>query len=170
MRRKSDTPSRSEVTETIEKHKSDMSEKTDKLDIIASDKETVVDTQNHLDFGGTQEGSDAVETILGEAEDVTVEIFSQENEGLEEIQTDADEYRDGLQENSDSVESDLGKISDAGGQIETKETVDKLKDAETSVSEDRDFLKEQMDRAKEARDENKQLQEVLKGRVASKGR
>jgi len=170
MRRKSDTPSRSEVTETIEKHKGDMSEKTDKLDIIASDKETVVDTQNHLDFGGTQEGSDAVETILEEAEDVTVEIFSQENEGLEEIQNEADEYRDGLQENSDSAESDLGKISDAGGRIETKETVGKLKDAETSVSEDREFLKEQMDRDKEARDENEQLQKVLEDRMASKGR
>ena len=41
MRKKNDTLTRSEVTENVEKHKEDMSEKVDELDTIATDKETV---------------------------------------------------------------------------------------------------------------------------------
>ena len=75
-----------------------------------------------------------------------------------------------MQEHSASAESDLGKVSDAGGRVETKEAVDKFKDAETAISEDMDFLNEQMELAKEAKDESEQLQNELEGRIASKGR
>ena len=59
MARKSDAPTRSEVTDTVEKHKDDMSEKIEELDLIATDSETVRETLESLEFDGTAEGGDA---------------------------------------------------------------------------------------------------------------
>jgi len=165
MRKRSDAPTRSEVTETVEKHKDDMSEKVEELDTIATDTETVRETLESLDFEGTSEGADEVESAIEQAEDVTVEIFDREDENLEEIQSGTEEYEGELQERTDSSESDLDKISDAGGRIETQEAVGKLGDAEAAVSSDIEFLNEQDETARQAREENEQLQQGHRSRV-----
>jgi hypothetical protein len=165
MRRKGDTPTRSEVTETVEKHKDDMSEKVEELDTIATDTETVRDTLESLDFGGTSDGAEEVESAIDQAEDVTVEIFDREDENLEEIQGDTEEYEGELQERTDSSESDLDKVSDAAGKIETQETVGELENAKAAVSSDIEFLREQDETAKQAREENEQLQQNHRSRV-----
>jgi uncharacterized phage infection (PIP) family protein YhgE len=165
MRRKNDTPTRSEVTETVEKHKDDMSEKVEDLDTIATDTETVRETLESLDFGGTADGADEVENAIEQAEDVTVEIFDREDGNLEEIQSDTAEYEGELQERTDSSESDLDKVTDAAGKIETQETVGELENAKASVSSDIEFLKEQDETAKQAREENEQLQQDHRSRV-----
>ena len=165
MRKRSDAPTRSEVTETVEKHQEDMSEKVEELDIIATDTETVRDTLEALDFEGTADGADEVEGAIEQAEDVTVEIFDREDESLEEIQSDTEEYEGELQERTDSSESDLDKISDAAGRIETQETVGSLKDAEAAASSDIEFLNEQDEAARQAREENERLQQEHRSRV-----
>jgi len=167
MRRKSDTPTRSEVTENVEKHKEDMSEKVDELDTIATDKETVTDTLEALDFEGTSESSDEVESAIEQAENVTVEIYEREDENLEEIQSDTEEYEGELQERSESSESDMEKISDAAGKIETQEAVSELENAKTAVSSDIEFLNEQNETAKESRQENERLQQEHRSRIQS---
>jgi len=165
MRRKSDTPTRSEVTETVEKHQGDMSEKVEELDVIATDTETVRETLESLDFDGTVEGTDDVEGFIEQAEDVTVDIFEREDESLEQIQTDGEEYEGELQGRSDSSESDLDKISAAAARIETSDTVDELAHAKAAVTSDIGFLNEQNESAQEAREENERLQQEHRGRV-----
>jgi len=170
MRRKSDAPTRGEITEKIDTQKTDMSEKAEELDTIATDTETVRETHESLDFEGTSEGADEVESAIEQAEDVTVEIFDTEDENLEEIQSDSEEYEGELQERTDSSESDLDKISDAAGNIETQETVGELDNAEASVSSDIEFLNEQDETAREAREENERLQQEHRSRVQGGGR
>ena len=82
MRRKNDAPTRIEVTETVERHNEDMSDKADELNVIATDTEVVRETLENLDFNGTAEGSDAVEQAIDQAEEVTVDIFDVEDESL----------------------------------------------------------------------------------------
>lgn len=165
MRKRSDLSSRGEINDNIDKHREDMSVKEDELEIVASDTETVRSTLENLDFGGTEEGADAVESAIEQAEHVTVDIFEQKDSDLEVIQSDTEGYKDELQGHSETAESDLGKISDAGSQVQTGETIEKLADARDNVTEDRDFLNDQVDRAREAREESEQRQQELESRV-----
>jgi hypothetical protein len=165
MGRKGDTPSRSEVTDTVEKHKGDMSEKVDELEIIAQDKETVTSTLESLDLSGTTEGSDAVEEAIEQAENATVEVFEGEDAELEAIQSDTEEYEGQLQERTDSNEADLEKIADAANKIETQETVGELEKAKDATSSDMEFLQEQNEAAQQAREETDRLQEQHRSRV-----
>jgi len=167
MARKSDTPTRSEMTENVEKQKEDMSEKVDELDTIATDTETVRDTLDSLNFEGTSEGSDEVESAIEQAENVSIEIFDREDENLEEIQGETEKIEGELQERSDSSESDLEKVSDAAGKIETQEAVSELENAKTAVSSDIEFLNEQNETAKESRQENERLQQEHRSRIQS---
>ena len=165
MRKRSDTPTRSEVTETVDSHKEEMDDKTVELDTIATDTETVRETLDSLDFSGTSEGTDEVESSIEQAEDVTVEIFEQEDENLEQMQGETEEYENELQERSDSSESDMGKISDAGSKIETPDTVTELDKAREAVANDIEFLDDQNEKAQGAREETEELQQQHRARV-----
>jgi len=165
MRKRGDTPSRSEITEKVETAKTDMSEKIGELDIIATDKETVTETLENLDFEGTAEGTDDIESAVEQAEYVTIEIFDEQDENLEEIQSDTEEYEGELEERSDASESDRERITDAASKIETTDTVNELEKAREAVSNDIEFLNEQDETAKEAREENERLQQEHRARV-----
>ncbi|MFC1676608.1 hypothetical protein ACFL3G_06050 [Planctomycetota bacterium] len=165
MKKIGGVPTRSEVTDTVQKHEDDMTEKVEDIDIVATDAETVDETLENLDFEGTAEGTEAIESAMEEAEDVTVEIFEEEDENLEEMQSDAEDYQDELQERTDSSEEDLGEIVDASGQIETQETIDKLVEAKSAVLEDIDFLNEEIEHAEEAIEETENQQQEHRSRV-----
>lgn len=169
-KRRTDAPSRSEVTEKVDKGKDDMTDKTEQMDTIATDKETVTETLEGLDFGGTAEGSEAVESAIEQAEDVTVEKFDEEDEALQEILDEASEHETDLQERSDATESDLDKVSDTSGQISTEETKRELEQAQSEIQDDLEFLTEQGDAAREAREENEQLQQEYRNRMQGSGR
>jgi uncharacterized protein YjbJ (UPF0337 family) len=165
MRNKSDTPTRGEVNERVEKNKEQMNEKIDDLDLIATDAETVRDTLESLDLSGTSEGSDSVEGAIEEAENVTVEKFDEEDEALQEVQSDMKDFEGDLQERTDSSESDSEKVSEAIGQVTTAETKGELDQAKSEIGDDIEFLKEQNETAREAREENEQLQQEHRSRV-----
>ena len=165
MRNKSDTPTRGEVSERVEKSKEQMDEKVNDLDLIATDAETVRGTVESLDLNGTSEGSDAVESAIEEAENVTVEKFDEEDEALQEVQSDMEDFEGELQERTDSSESDSEQVSEAIGQITTEETKGELEQAKSEIDDDIEFLKEQNETAREAREENTQLQQEHRSRV-----
>jgi len=165
MRNKSDTPTRGEVSERVEKSKEQMDEKVNDLDLIATDAETVRGTLESLDLNGTSEGSDAVESAIEEAENVTVEKFDEEDEALQEVQSDMEDFEGELQERTDSSESDSEQVSEAIGQITTEETKGELEQAKSEIDDDIEFLKEQNETAREAREENTQLQQEHRSRV-----
>jgi len=166
MRRINNKPTRGEVTETVDKHGEKLEEKTDDLDVIATDTETVRDTLDALEPGsGTMEGVDEVVNSINEAEDVTVEIFQEEDENLEQRQAESQDYQTDIETREDASESDRGKITDAGSRVETQATVDELANAEAAVSEDIEFLNEEIDKADEAREESENLQSRHQDRV-----
>jgi len=166
MRKITDKPTRGEVSDTVGKHGEDMEKKTEELDVIASDTEVVRDTLASLEPGsGTMEGVDEVVNSINDAEDVTVEIFEEEDEHLEQEQAESEEYQTDLEGREEASESDRNKINDAGSRVETKATVDELANAEAAVSEDIDFFNEEIDKADEAREESEKLQQQHRGRV-----
>ena len=165
MSRRSDVPTRSEVTEKIDTTKSEMEAKETDLDKTASDVETVRQTREQLDFGGTAEGSDEVESSIESAEDVTTEVFDKEDESLDQVQTRNEEFEGKLQDHQESSESDLGKISDARAKIDTKETINELAKTEEAVRRDIEFLDGEGRRASDAREKSDDIQRRLQARV-----
>jgi len=166
MRKITDKPTRGEVSDTVNKHGENLEKKTEELDVIASDTEVVRDTLASLEPGsGTMEGVDEVVQSINDAEDVTVEIFEEEDENLEQEQAESEEYQTDLEGREDASESDRNKITDASSRVETKATVDELANAEVAVSEDIDFLNEEIDKTEEAREESEKLQSQHRNRV-----
>ena len=166
MRRINDKPTRGEVTETVDKHGEKLEEKTDDIDVIATDTETVRDTLDALEPGsGTMEGVDEVVNSINEAEDVTVDIFQEEDENLEQRQAESQDYQTDIESRQEASESDRGKITDAGSRVETQATIEELANTEAAVSEDIEFLNEEIDKADEAREESENLQSRHQDRV-----
>ena len=170
MRKRSDTPTRGEITDTVQDQEDRMSEGTEQLSQTADDVDTVSDTLSGLDFEGSSEGVERVRDSMEQAQDVTVEVFDRDDEQLDGIRNESEEYQQGLQERSDSSQSDLGKVSDAGGRIQTKEAQAELDKAEEGLTEDMEFLDGQIERAGKASEDTKQTQDQLKGRVQGRRR
>ena len=169
MRKKTDAPTRNEVTERVENNKDEMEDRVEQLDEIATDAETVRETLEALDFEGTADAADEVEGAIEQAEEVTVEAFENTDENLEQVQNENKDHESELQERSDSGQMDLGKISDASGRIETKDTVNELLNAKEGVLKDIDFIDEHEQSAREARDESERLQQEHRSRIQGQG-
>ena len=169
MAKRRDVPTRHEVIERVEGNKEDMEKKEVDLDKIASDVETVRHTLENLDLDGTSEGSEEVEQSIESAENVTEQEFDKEDEELEQIQEDNQEFDGELNDRRGSSESDLGKISDASSGIETTETVKELERAKEAALRDIEYLREQIDRARAAREKSDDIQDKLQARVHKSG-
>lgn len=165
MVKRRDIPTRHDLTEHVNENETAMDEKERNLDQVASDVETVRRTLENLDLGGTSEGSEALEKSIENAEDVTEKEFDREDEELERIQSENKEFEGELQDRRGSSESDVGKISDASSRIETNETVKELERAKEAGLRDIDFLVEQIDRARGARERSNATQESHRSRV-----
>lgn len=167
MRTQKRRPRRPEVKEKINQNKTDMEAKEVNLDRIATDVETVRETLEDLEFDGTVEGTEEIETEIENAEDVTVEIFDAEDDALETIQEDATEYQDEMSDRSDSSENDIKKVSLARAKIETTETALELKKAKDAIVRDIDFLIEQIEITSEDIKNSEEAQGDLNKRVHS---
>jgi hypothetical protein len=163
MAKRKDVPTRHEVSEKIETGKREMEEKETDLEKVASDVEIVRHTLEQLDFGGTAEGSEELESSIESAEDVTIEVFDGKDEGLEQIQNETQKFEEELEGRRESSESDRRKISDA--KVETNETATELAKADEVVSREIDFLVDQYRRADGAREKSNSIQERLQARV-----
>lgn len=164
-----DTKSQGDISETVDRSSSDMDEKLGVLDKTQQDVGTVRQTWANLEFGGTSEGMDSVEESINAAEDVTIEVFDSEDEKLESLQKDSEEYQGELHEHSESDQSDLEEIHDARGRVDTEETLGALEEAIRVAERDGEFLKEQIDRAKAARDESERMQQKYGSQVHGGG-
>jgi hypothetical protein len=165
MAKKSDTPTRRDVIEKIDDSKKTMESKEVDLEKITEDIETVRQTLERLDFRGTAEGSEQVEKAIESAEDDTKRVFDKEDEDLNRLQAHGQEYEKKLEEKRGYVESDLGKISDSSAKIETTEAINRLVEAKEAAIREVDFLAEQVDRARHAREKSDRIQEKNRHRV-----
>ena len=168
MARRHDVPTRGEVTERIDKNRDVMHEREEQLETTADDVETIRQTLEELDFGGTTEGSNEVEASIEQADDVTVGVFDEHDGNLDDVQGESEEHEGELEERTGVCESDLGKISDASARIETDETVGELVKAKEGAVKDIEFLGDQEKRAREAREESDRIQKELENRVRAK--
>ena len=166
MNKRTDLPTHSEIEDTVNEQGEKTDEKLQELEVLADDTETVAETLDSLE-GATADGFEDVTSSIEAAEDVTIEMFEDEDGNLDDIQAETQDYENELDERHDTAESELGEISDASGRIETQETVDKLADAKASVLEEMDFLKDNNDTTKDAREESDQAQAVLENRINS---
>ena len=169
MKKHGDISSRSEITEQVERKTREMEEKETDLDKIASDVETVRETLDNLDLGGTHECAEELMSAFNETEGVTVEEFDSEDESLEQIQDESQEHEEKVEGHRDSSESDLGKVSDASSRIELKVAQNELVKAKEAALRDIEFLAEQIDQAREAREKSDEIQSQLRARVQSNG-
>jgi hypothetical protein len=165
MRKRRDLPSKRQVKERIDVSKKDMQEKETDLDKIASDVERVRETITKLDFGGTADGAQQLESSIEKAEDVTASVFDKENDELEQIQHKGKEYETEIDKRETTSKSDLEKISSTSTKIETKETINELVNAKEAVLREIDFLSSQIERAKDAREKSDAAQRQLEERV-----
>jgi len=165
MAREKDLPTRYEVTERVEKARDDMEGKEVDLDRVASELETVRQTVENLDFKGTSEGCEQIESFIKSAEDVAENTCGETNEELDRLQNESEEFEGDLKDRQDASDSDLGKVSDYSARIETKETINELMKVKETVIRDIDFLAEQFSRASEAREKSNAVQERLQGQI-----
>ena len=166
-RNKTDMQRRNEITEKIDHDRDEMAEKTERLDTVASDNEIVTETLDGLDLDGTAEAAERIEAAIEQAQDVTHEVFEQEDDDLTEMLTETREYEGELHERSDASESDLGKVSDTADQVATEETKRELEQAKAEIDDDLLFLQERREAAREAREENERLQQESRSRLQS---
>ena len=169
MARRGDAPSRCEVTEKIDEQHDTMRETEETLETYAGDIETIRQTLESLECAGTAEGADSVEEHIEEADNVTVDAFDREDEGLERTQAESQEYGGELQERGDSAESDRQHISDAESSLKTTDGAGALREALDAAHEDVEFLKEQFESNSKDHEESEQIQQELQSRAHSGG-
>ena len=163
----SDVPTHHEIEETVEENEQDMSEKLEELEVLTEDVETTRDLEAALDLNTTVEGAEEVEMLVESAENETVDIFEQEDHNLEDIQQDTQDYADEIDDRHETAEMDLGKISEASCELRTAEPINRMADAKASVLTEMDFLRDNNQRAEDAKAENMQAQQALEARINS---
>jgi hypothetical protein len=159
------TRSRGEIGEKLDRTSEKLREKESDLDRIASDIETVRQTIVNLALEGTDEGKREVERAMDRAEDVTEKVFEHEDQELDRVQGESDEYRSDLEGRAESIGTDAEKIADTQNTIQTKEAEAEFEGARASVLEDLAFLKDVADRAKEMCRESDDAQKVHQERA-----
>ena len=166
MKRRSDTPRRSEITEKVDKHHEDMNEKGEEIEKDVEDVKTVRETLDSIE-GGTQEGLDAESQAIEAAEDTGIGEFDEDRSELEDVHNESEEHESEINDRGDTVSSDLGKISDASGRINNDAVSSELIDAKSEAIRDKEFLDEQEDRAKDAREDSRRLLEKHQAEIDS---
>lgn len=164
-----DIKSRDQINEAVDQSAAELDEKITDLDQAQQEVQTVRDTLSQLEFNGTSEGSDAVKESMTSAEGVTVEVFDNADQELEETQSENTEFEQDLRNHSESDQTDIEKLSEASSQIDTTETINELVQAKEAALRDIDFLMAQIERAKTARDKSEAAQQEYQNHVRRQG-
>ena len=165
MARKTDISSRRDVGDRIDTTRESMQEKEIDLEELAADVETVRQTLENLDLGGTADGRDAVSDAMESTDDVAVDEFDTEDRDLGEIHGEAEDFERELDEQSGTAETDVGRIEDGMGSLKNEASRKEISNARDAALEDVDFLAGQIERAREARERSEQAQRGLEERV-----
>ncbi len=166
----SENRSRNELNETQDKQAEDMRELHEHLEKKAEDLTTVRRLLEDLDLGGaTSEGAVELEGAVDRAERVTEEVFDQDDDALERVQSDAEEERSEVNERKDTSENNLGHITDATAPLDTQETIDQIREGKEAILADIDFLQELVQRAKDTIEESENTQKDLRNIRSGKG-
>jgi len=169
MKKSKDLFSRNEIKERVTKSATDMKEKEQALDDNVSDIETIRRTSEKIE-GGTAEGYDQVTNSIETAENITTDDFNAEDNNLEKIQEDSNEFGIIIEKRKEYSESDLGKLSDASKEFKTQKPDKDFLRAKEEALHDIDLLKDQREKEELAREKSDAIQEDLRKRVSNNKR
>lgn len=164
-----DTPTRGEISETVEETDTEMRERAEALGEVVDDIDIIRQTMEDLDRGGTCEGADDVEQNIAAAEGSAVEVFEKGDQELEAVHEKSQEFARELEDRRDSAGGDRQRILDAGGRVRTPEALDRLAGAKEAAEKDVEFLGEHLDRAQQSHEESELTQSEYHGRVHRQG-
>ena len=168
MTKRKNSSTRVEIRDTVTDNRDQMNELTDDMEVKAIDTDIVRETLDDLDMDGfTAEGAEEVEETIEKAEDVTVELFDEQDENLEQTIDKSKDYSDELKDNKETGEKDLSKVVESSGKIETIETGDELAHTKASAMEDIEFLEDQETEAVDDQKNTEQARKVLQDKVHS---
>ncbi len=157
-------PSRYDLTGKKDRQADNMRELHEKLGQTAKDLTTVRGLLAQLDLdGGTAEGADEIEQSVDRTENVTEEVFDRDDEVLEREHGDGESFQSELTERKETSEGNLGRITDATAPLETRETIDQIREGKEAALRDVDFLHDLVQRAMESLQESEDFQEDLRG-------
>jgi hypothetical protein len=122
-----------------------------------------------LSFEGAQEDNEAVRGAIEDAEDVTTEKFERDDEELEGVQSEANEFAEEMERRKESGEADLGRISDASAELKTQESTNEFGKVKAATMEGIERLAESEKRALEGIEKSDAVQEGFRSTVG-KGR
>ncbi|MCO6438546.1 MAG: hypothetical protein J5J06_15755 [Phycisphaerae bacterium] len=169
-KRRTDAPTRSDLTRTVDDRKTEFDEKTDALEKHADDVETERETLESLDLTGTSDAAEAVEQAVEAAQETSVREFEEDGETLEQVQNEGEEFEKELHERSDAASSDMGKIADGENRLHSDEAKSELEKAKMETQRDIELLDEHEREAQEARQESERLHEEQRARIQAAGR
>lgn len=165
MARRGDARSRSEIQDQVETQEQDREQKGEDSELVTVDAETIGQTKDELEGGGTIEGTESAVESVDAAQDVTAEEHERQDEQIEEVQAEIETHEQELQERSDTDQADLGKLSDATSELKTDVATGELIDAKEALIEDDEFLQDQKRQAEEGRQESERIQQEHRSRV-----
>jgi len=165
MARRHDAPSRSDLTERTGRHREALHERSDDIEMSVSDIEVTRETLDSLGLDGLAEWAEDAERAIEGARDVSLDEVTQKAQELAEEQGEIESHEHDLEDRSDSTTSDLDKVSDADPRIHSDAVRGELATARDDAAEAVAFLKEEIERAREAREESKSLHDAHMRRV-----
>jgi len=140
-----------------------MRELHEKLEKKAKDLTTVRQLLDGLDLdGGTAEGADAIQESVDGAEKVTEDVFDQDDAELEREHGEGESFQSEIAERKETSESNLGRITDITAPLETRETIDKIRESKEAALQEVDFLQDLVQRAMESLEESKEIEKDLR--------
>ena len=163
--RSTENPSRSEITSTVDEHRTEMHERGELVQETVDDLETEFRTLEALESQGTSEGLEEVLQDIEQAREVSGQEFDTDTERLEQTQEQSQEHQGELSERDDSVTRDREQISAAGSEVRRDTARGELAQAESAAEQDIEFLKEHEDGEEESRTESEQSQRERESRA-----
>lgn len=165
MSKRGSNRNRSDISGSLESIKSSLCEGEEVTEEAVEDTENLERLDNVLEYGGTAEGGDALESGIHGTQDVAVGVF-EEREGLLESEQEKNrEFSGELDERSDLDERDLSKVSETGKGFHATETRGEIQNAERALKEDMEFLGGRISESNDRGRESDQALSALKGRV-----
>ena len=159
-----------EIRDEADQTTEDMDRRGTDLEERGAEVESIREAVAEMDFGGTSDAIEIMESALDRAEDVVVETFDQQSDELDDVQAGNAEQGEELHERSEADRGDAERISETSVRISTRESANELTRARDAVLDGLDHLIEQITRRKEAGERSKEHQNTVRELIKSGGR
>jgi len=167
MRSRHHNPTRSQLSEALERHKCELHEGEESAGEATDDIEILRELDAQLEYAGTAEGADSLEEGMRETQDVADSVYEERETVLESEQGQNREFGEELGEKSATNEADLSKVTETDRQMKTAEPRGELKRLERAIQDDQAFLGDRIATSHDRGQESERLLDELRRRAKS---